>query len=314
MDGLMTPQPGVTPFTFNLRDENGKRCETQHAVEEVQAFAWGLRYPSHLDRTPEEHLLCSEFMGGRVVDVTNGGDFTDAQPFAWGFRHPAGILGNFNGRTLIVDTGLGAVLDVTGGGDARDAKKVFCNIPGPYGLISYQGDLYCTFSTDRENGLVHVEEGGSFSWDHVRIRGFPNGLRSIPYFRTPDQKSGSCGCWTAIGYEGRLVYIHAGLGMVFDVTEHKQYSVEVPIIARGLKGPMGLFQNPGNRHLYVAERDGGSIKAIPHDALARGGADMRWIPPIATGFKEPSCLRFSLDSTRALICDFGSSAIWTAKL
>lgn len=274
----------------------------------IEVHAHGLLHPSHMEWTADGRLLASEFGRGRVVDITEGGSMREAEPFAYNLRHPAGLLTTFQGnRVLVADTGRRAVVEITQGGDASKAPLIFSDIPGPYGLVTYGESVFATFSNEIENGLACLEEGGSFTDDSVRMRGFPNGLRETPYFLSPTNEEGECGCWTALGYEGHLLYLHAGLGMVFVVDDHDRYSPEVPILARGLVKPLGMITHPITGMLYVVERGSGSVKVVPKETW---GTDMRYIPPVATGFKEPSCVRFSADGKAMYVCDMSACCVW----
>ena len=273
--------------------------------------AHGLLHPSHLEWTTEGRLLASEFGRGRVIDITEGGNMREATPFAYNLRHPAGLLTTFEGnRILVADTGQRCVIDITAGGDASRAPVVFLNIPGPYGLVAFGERVYATFSTEIENGLALSPKAESSAPTPFASAGFPNGLRETPYFLSSTNKEGECGCWTALGYDGHLLYLHAGLGMVFVVDDHDQYSPQVPILARGLAKPLGMITNPTNGLLYVAERGSGSVKAVPKE---KWGTDMRYVPPVVTGFKEPSCVRFSADGATMFVCDMVSCCVWRVE-
>jgi hypothetical protein len=279
---------------------------------------------THMEWTTGGRLLASAFGGGYVVDVTEGGSMRGAKPFAWNLRHPAGLLTNYQGsRILIADTGRGVVLDITKGGDAMEAPVFFQGVPGPYGLISFGGEVYCTFSggeeagpVQLENGLVRMVEGGCFSEDLIRVRSFPNGLREMPYvMNETGNKTGDCGCWTAVGYQGRMLYLHAGLGAVFDITDHTEYCPAMPYLAKGFKKPLGMITHPTNGHLYVAERGGECVKVVPHDAAPiTNPYDMRYLPPVACGFKEPTCVRFTPDGKHMRVCDFATGYVWNVEL
>jgi hypothetical protein len=274
----------------------------------ITVHAHSLLHPSHMEWTVDGRLLASEFGRGRVVDVTEGGSMRDAEPFAHNLRHPAGLLTKYKGnRILVADTGQRAVFDITDGGDASRAPVVFSDVPGPYGLLSYGESTFSTFSSERENGLACMDNSPCFKPSTIRIGGFPNGVRETPYFLSPTNREGECGCWTALGYQGHLLYLHAGLGMVFAIDGHDRYSPDLPIIARGLSKPLGMITHPLTGLLYVVERGSGSVKAIPSEVW---GTDMRYIPPVATGFKEPSCVRFAHDGGSMYVCDMAACCIW----
>ncbi|MSU75018.1 MAG: hypothetical protein EXS55_00670 [Candidatus Magasanikbacteria bacterium] len=310
---------GDLSFDFRLSPDE----EALRPPKRVTIHAHSVHGITHMEWTPDGRLLASAFGGGYVVDVTEGGNMRGAKPFAWNLRHPAGLLTNYQGnRTLISDTGRGVVLDITKGGDAMEAPVFFAGVPGPYGLLSYQGEVFCTFSggedsgpVQLENGLVRMEEGGCFSEDKIRVRGFPNGLREMPYVMSMNgNKAGDCGCWTAVGYQGKMLYLHAGLGTVFDITNHTSWSPNMPFLANGLKKPLGMITHPTNGHLYVAERGGECVKVVPHDADGvTKKYDMRFVPPVACGFGEPSCVRFHPDGSCMYVCDFKLGFVWKVE-
>src|SRR5262249_44872068 len=80
----------------------------------ITVHAYGLLHPSHMEWTSSGRLMVSEYGRGRVVDITDGGDFQDATPFAYGLTHPAGLITTYRGNTIIVaDNGEEAILDIT---------------------------------------------------------------------------------------------------------------------------------------------------------------------------------------------------------
>lgn len=170
----------------------------------------------------------------------------------------------------------------------------------------------------RENGLVRLVEGGGFSDDLMLVRGFPRGVRETVDARMEGVEIGDCGSWSARSVGNRLLYLHSGLGIIFDLEDDEdekqgkhftRYSTDIPIVAQGLKKPLGFIaqQVDGEDVLFVAERFGNAVKAVPPNSY---GIDMRYVPPIATGFREPSCLRFSPDARNMYVCDFAGGAVW----
>ena len=293
----------------------GELARILGSTRTMKVHAHGLVYPSHMEWTADGRLLVSEFLGGKVKDITDGGDYRDCRPFASNLGHPAGILTDYqDDRILVVDNGRGKVYDITNGGDVEKSPVVFSDIPGPYGLVAHDGEVYSTFSNVRENGLVRVVEGESFSEDLILTRGFPRGVRETPDVRMEGVEVGDCGSWSARSVGDRLLYLHSGLGIIFDlehddeeIRHHPRYSTEIPIVAQGLKKPLGFIAHPNNGILFVAERFNNAVKAVPPDQY---GVDMRYIPPVATGFREPSCLRFSPDAKDMYVCDFAGGVVW----
>jgi len=282
----------------------------------MDVHAHGLSYPSHMEWTQDGRLLVSEFLGGNVKDITEGGDARTQKPFAYNLGHPASLLTDYQGdRILVNDNGKGVVYDITNGGDVQKAQVIFRGVPGPYGLVSHGGQVYSTFSNVRENGLVKIVEGGEFSEGLMLVRGFPRGVRETADARMEGVEIGDCGSWSARSVGDRLLYLHSGLGIIFDLEneasgEHfERYSTDIPIVAQGLNKPLGFIAQEvdGEDVLFVAERFGHAVKAVPPKSY---GIDMRYIPPVATGFREPSCLRFSPDAKEMYVCDFAGGVVW----
>lgn len=274
---------------------------------EVAVHAIGLCHPGHMEWTPEGRLLVCELGRGRITDVTDGGDFRNAEPFAYNLKHPAGLLTTYQGnRILVADVGADAILDITGGGDASGARAIYEGAPGPYGLVQHgDRDLCTTFSTPSETGVLRFQEGQPFLAEHRWAFGFPVGRSDLPYF------VGTYKCpknWAVDVFDGRLFFAHGLLGAIFDLTESTSFSNLMErggAWAWGLEKPLGMAVNPVDKCLYVAERGTGSVRRIPHD-----GGDMRHVPPVVSGFLEPSCLRFTSDGLSLFVCDMYGCCVW----
>lgn len=49
-----------------------------------------------------------------------------------------------------------------------------------------------------------------------------------------------------------------------------------------------------------------AVKAVPPD----GGMDMRYVPPIVSGLKEPRCVRFAPGTRTMFVCDMSACCVW----
>ncbi|WP_162199609.1 hypothetical protein, partial [Sulfuracidifex metallicus] len=78
--------------------------------------------------------------------------------FAYNLLHPAAIL-PYKDKILVADAGFNAILDITEGGD-ESRPKVVAKISGPYGLTSYHDEIYSTFNTQVESGIVKISKNG----------------------------------------------------------------------------------------------------------------------------------------------------------
>jgi glucose/arabinose dehydrogenase len=276
-----------------------------HAIpSEIAPHAFGLLHPTHMEWTAEGRLLVSEFGRGAVVDITDGGDYRNASPLATGLQNPAGLCTTFEGdRIVVADTGRSQIFEITDGGQFADAAPV-ASIPGVYGIVEMDNALYAVYSTDTENGITAVD-GSSFAPETAHFGKFPNGSRDHPSYLP-----GMVACpsnWAALAFDdSRMLYVHSGLGAIYDVSKPGSFDTETPKFAEGLHRPLGMIYQPVTNLLYVAERGTGSIKPVPKE----GCLDMRFVPPVASGFRQPSCLRFSPDGTMMYVCDMAENVVW----
>jgi DNA-binding beta-propeller fold protein YncE len=288
----------------NLPDQLRKA----HAIPyEVSPHAYGLLHPSHMEWTTDGRLLVSEFGGGRIIDITEGGDYRNATAQASGLQNPAGICTTFEGdRVVVADTGRSQIIDITEGGEFA-GESAMAAIPGVYGLVEREGTLHAVYATETENGVA-VAVGETFTAENIHFGGFPNGSRDHPSY-LPEVVACPSN-WAALAFDQeRMLYVHSGLGAIYDVSNPGTFGTETSKFAEGLNRPLGMTFNPTTNLLYVAERGTGSIKPMPQE----GGLDMRFVPPVATGFRQPSCLRFSPDKTTMYVCDMADNVVWRVR-
>src|SRR5262249_52411926 len=159
-------------------------------------------------------------------------------------------------------------------------------LPGAYGISLFRGELYATFATDVQNGLARVGGSPQFSAADIYLGGFPNGQSSLPPYAVrakPCPKK-----WNAAVLEETLLYSQGALGTIYDVTSPVGALIDIPRVVTDLIDPVGMIFNPVDRLLYVAEGGTGSVKAFPINAITNA----RFVLPVATGFQDPSCVRF----------------------
>lgn len=177
------------------------------------------------------------------------------------------------------------------------------SVPSPYGLTEFGGQLYSTYSDDTQNGIVAIKEGEAFAEEHLYAHSFPNAaVEHAPYFDKPLARPQN---WKSIAFEERFLYVHSALGTIYDVSSPATFSVGLPRFAWGLDHPLGIIYHPVDDLLYVTERGTRSVKALP----PTGGIDARLLPPIAAGFRSPSCVRFDRDGAM-FVCDMDGCSVW----
>lgn len=279
-----------------------------YQVKEVAVHAVGLRLPSHMGVLDDGRVLVSEFGGGTVRDITDGGDYSDASlgRFAWGLSNPGGVLPTADGRVLVADSGSGQVHDLTSGGSASAETLLFEGVSNPYGLVEFEERIFTSFSDNQMVGITDIVPGSRFSDDSLYVWDFPVVVTAEPY----RWHMGCGGSWPGMPMAGKFLLGHAGLGAVFDVTGGGSYEeLRERRFAWGLTLPLGMAVDPTDEDLYVAERGTGTIKRIGHD-----GGYARFAQPLIAGFQDPSCIRFAADGKRAFVCDRAVDAVYRLEL
>lgn len=281
-----------------------------YKVTATKQQARGLRLPSHIGITAEGRILVSEFGGGAIRDVTDGGDYSSQSLglLVSGLKNPSGILPTKDGSILIADSGAGEVLEY---GDDKagvlSAKRSSGGFSNPYGVVIHEDKVFVTFSNKRMVGLTEVTFGkASPSAEESFVHGFPVVITSEP---TPELM-GCGGSWPTTGFRGKILLGHYALGAVFDVTKGGTFDdLRESRFAWGLNGPLGMTVDPIDNDLYVVEKASGVIKRIPD-----GGGYSRFAEPLLAGFQEPSCIRFMPSGEAAYVCDRAWGAVYKLEL
>ena len=278
-----------------------------YEVKSVSNHATGLRLPTHLGLAPNGDLFVSEMAGGTVRNVTECGEYGDCRKR----RHtcnlvtPGGILPVSDGRLLVADSGAGTVVDITKSGSAGKSDVIFDGTPNPYSLVEFDGRVFVSFYEDGAVGIVEVREGHTFRSSDAIVHDFPCVYRVEP-FPSPEAYGGS---WATTAFGNRLLMSHSELGSIFDVSKGGSYSqLRHDRFAWGLSAPGGMIGDPYFDELYVCERRLGAVRRITKGGYAR------FARSLVTGFKEPSCIRFSSDGSQAFVVDKSWGAIYRVEL
>lgn len=277
-------------------------------VVSADPHATGLRLPSHMAITSDSRVLVSEFGGGLVRDITTAGDYRNLSTglFAQNFVNPSGILQLSNSSIYVADSGAGTVFSIQGSGTDSVNTVVMDGIPHPYGLVQFNGKVYTSFSDNTMVGMVEVIPGTAFDINQVFVRDFPVVLTSEPY----PHMIGCGGSWPDEVRGTDLLLGHRGLGAVFNVTAGGSFAtLRTSLYAWGFTTPLGLKTDPIDGNLYVVEQTTGAIKYVEP-----GGGYSRFSRPLMTGFREPSCIRFTPDGTAAYVCDRALGAVYRMSL
>jgi hypothetical protein len=268
-------------------------------VKNVEPHATGLCLPSHMAILDDDTVLVSEFSKGTIRDVTIPGDYstTDKGLFVQGMKHPGGIHQLENGRIIAADSGSGKIYDISDiKGHIKDENLVFEGISHPYGIIEFKGVIYSSFSNNSMSGIAWIEEGMQYDFSkHAYVSHFPVVLTLEPYRLL----AGCGGSWSGAIFDKKLVFAHAALGAIFDVTDGGGFNeLRNNQYAWGFDLPLGMTVHPINGQLFVCERGSGVIKSIDPD-----GGYSRFARPLVAGFKDCSCIRFSKNGNFAYVCD-----------
>jgi hypothetical protein len=282
-----------------------------YRIRAVEVHATGLRLPSHMGITKDGQVLVSEFGGGSVRNVTEGGDYRDQSRHlhAWGMNNPGGVQPLSDGRILVPDSGTGDIYDITEPGSVTKNKLLFSGVPHPYGLVEFKSRLFTSFSNKEMVGISEIKQGEQF---HLEKHAFVDGFPVVPTMEPYRDVQGCGGSWATAVKDDRLLLGHAALGTVFDVTHSEGQSFDKlrsNRFAWGLTSPLGMTIDPIEGNLYVCERTTGVIKRI-----AQSGGYSRFADPFLAGFQEPSCLRFAADGSTAYVCDRALGTVYRIEL
>lgn len=282
---------------------------------ELEIHAYGMLHPGHMEWTPDGRLLVSEFGRGRILDVTKGGNMRDAIPFAYNLLHAAAIL-PYKDKILVADAGFNAILDITEGGD-ESRPKVVAKISGPYGLTSYHDEIYSTFNTQVESGIVKISKNGE-------IINYVTNFPAVPsiWSRIYKLLSG-CNKWEVVVPAGMdlLIFGHGSLGKLYNASDGGDFIhlEQNKVLVKGLNEPIGMIYNKIDQNLYIVESKTADIKSVNLEELkiakdSHEPLDLRLRTPVVSGFYEPRCVRFSEDGKIMYVCDITAGVIWKTKI
>lgn len=289
----------------------------------IELFATNLHNPSHMEWTPQGRLLVSEHTAGRVMDITDGGDMRDAKPYAYGLQGPSAIL-PIDDHLLVAETWGGRVSDISAGGDVSDGERFATELSTPYSLsaIKREGEALRIFVSERfklfKGQVTEITAGGGRSGflpfvTDVPVR--PGKPGKTPLESWPDdwEHFASAGCenapWTTdvagdlffeVGHIGQIVRAPENGGVYADL-EERGY-----VIAWGLERIGGMKAHPHDGRVYAVEPDRGAVVAIDPSTPRHYCFD----PPVAQGFFQPTCVRFSDDGETMYVCSSGDGVIW----
>lgn len=180
-------------------------------------------------------------------------------------------------------------------------------------MVTFKNRLFATYTNRETNGLTEVPEASArgtqtFALSQAHAPGFPLGVSEHPYYLG---LSGACGSWTGTVACNRLLLAQSTFGIIWDVSERGQFDGnKQKRFAYGLTKPVGMIYHPESDFVFVAESGTGCIKAVPNAPET----DMRFIPPVVTGFKEPRCVRFAKEGRTMFVCDMSSCCVWRIEL
>ena len=289
----------------------------------VRPFAWNLHAPTHMEWTPDGRLLVVERTTGKVKDVTKGGDMEEAKPFAWGLQGPSSMCPLPDGRILITEFWGGRIRDISVGGPSEKLAIYAEDLSKPYSLaLDALGRLLVTEHLGHGVGRISILASGKAV---PLVQGVPSvetpGFEGYtPPHAWPDRWEGfvaGCGKW---GTDPKVFpdrpYVFAvsigGLGLIVGVPEdggHYEALAPEHTFARGLGWTGGMIAHPFDGMLYVTQPLQGEIRAIN----PRESRNYRFDPPVVSGIPMASCVRFTPDWEKMLVCSPQSGAIWQVE-
>jgi MYXO-CTERM domain-containing protein len=130
----------------------------------VSSFATGINGPTGLAVLSDGRMLVVSFYDHALLDITAGGDFTNAVPFATGLSGGRNLLQLGDGRVLVADQGTGAVYDVhyPNGGVITPAENTFATGLGLIGDLVETSAGHIYLSRYGSNQIMDITLGGDF--------------------------------------------------------------------------------------------------------------------------------------------------------
>lgn len=292
----------------------------------VQPFATNLRTPSHMEWTPEGRLLVSETTAGRIVDITDGGDFADAEPFAVGLEGPASILPLPDGRILVAEVWRGRVTDVSLGGDVSKREPYAAELHAPYSLsTAYDRIFVVERAGTSTNQSTDISGGGGRSNHVAHVRSIPTvamagleGLTPVESWPASWQPLFiGCGGWNNIARIGGTTWplsSSSALGQLIKVPEEGGSFLDLVeegyVVAQGLGWLGGAIQHPLDERVYLTQPTKGSVVAVDPSS---SDTDYRFQPPVVQGLNMPTCVRFSPDGAAMFVCSMSTGSVWKVE-
>jgi len=306
---------------------------------QVRPFAWNLHAPTHMEWTLDGRLLVVERTTGKVKDATQGGDMAEAKPFAWGLEGPASMCPLPDGRVLLSEFWSGRIIDISQGGDAVLMPVFADGLIRPYGLTCLLGrdggsPRIFVGTSDQTSALADLT--GSMTEIDISsgkakkfITNIPAGSRSpgAEGFAPPNSWPSD---WTLYAercnkakwptkiegpgdYE-QLVIASSSMGriLVYPVENGPGDALSLAAkytVAYDTGELGGIIAHPENGLLYATEPMAGSVLAVdPRDCRA-----YTFDPPVVRGLPDPTCVRFSPDGERMLVCSPTNGVIWEVR-
>jgi hypothetical protein len=301
---------------------------------DVTLHATNLSNPSHMEWTHDGRLLATERTNGRIVDVTEGGDFgglsaDDSRVFTSGLEGPSSMAMLPDGRILSNECWEGRIRNITGGGDFSSVTEgsVFASdLDGPYSILYHDAtdSVYTTVNpgNNRSSRIIDVTGGDNAEEhevivDQIPVRDKFPGM--TPQRAWPDdwQKYQiDCGKWV-VGAGDSLLYSVGPLGQVVradmdpdsDTTTHMDHVNDERLVAEGLGRAGGSTYSRKDSLMYVAEPFNGSVAAVdPHDSR-----QYRFAPRVVNGFNLPTCVRCGPDGDSMFVCGRGEGVVYKVE-
>jgi hypothetical protein len=303
---------------------------------QVRPFAWNLRAPTHMEWTLDGRLLVVERTAGKVKDATQGGDMAEVKPFAWSLAGPASICPLPDGRVLLSEFWRGRVVDISPGGNAERMPIFADGLIRPYSLVCLLGrdgapprifvgtSDQASAPGDLTGSVTEITSGRATKF----ISDIPDGGRSpgaegfAPPESWPDEwilYAKKCKKTWVTNIKGpgkyqQLVIASSSMGriLVYPVENGPGDGLSLAArhtVAYDTREMGGIIAHPENGLLYVTEPMAGSVLAVdPRDCRA-----YTFDPPVVRGLPDPTCVRFSPEGERMLVCSPTNGVIWEVR-
>ena len=107
-------------------------------------------------------LLVTEGIPGNVLEISAGGDFTDAERFATGLSRPTGICIGPGGHIYVAETGTGQITIIDDGGDFTDVAPFAFGVAGIASLWCSDDRIVISCPLCTPTGIIEIDpEGGN---------------------------------------------------------------------------------------------------------------------------------------------------------